>query len=115
LDEQSSSFTSLNYPNNYINNLDCIWSINFNVGSRVILSFDDFATQISNDYVEVFDGSSARSQSIGKFSGSSKPANLISTSNSLTIHFRTDGDTVYKGFSVENGKYFHYYAEDIRK
>jgi hypothetical protein len=62
------------------------------------LSFDDFSTHDNNDYVEVFDGSSARNQSIGKFSGFNITANLISSSNSLTVYFRTDGSVVRKGF-----------------
>ncbi len=79
------------------------------------MSFDDFSTQNNYDYVEVFDGSSSRNQSIGKFFGSSKPENLISSSNSLTVYFRTDGDTVQKGFSAKYGKYLHYYTYYITK
>jgi hypothetical protein len=115
LNDRTSSFTSPHYPKNYINNLNCTWVINVDIGLRIILSFDDFSTQNDNDYVEVFDGSSARNQSIWKFSGSSKPSNLISSSNSLTVFFKTDGDTVYKGFSAEYGKYLHYYDKDITK
>ncbi len=95
--------------------MNCTWVINVDIFLRVVLSFDDLMTESNHDFIEVFDGNSVRGQSIGKFSGSSKPVNLISSSNSLTVHFRTDGDTVYKGFSVEYGKYSHYYAEDIRK
>jgi hypothetical protein len=73
------------------------------------LSFDDFITESNNDFIEVFDGNSVSDQSIGKFSGSSKPTNLISSSNSLTVYFRTDGDTVYKGFSFKYGKKFNDY------
>jgi hypothetical protein len=68
------------------------------------LSFDDFITESKNDFIEVFDGNSVRDQFIGKFSGSSKPVNLISSSNSLTVYFSTDGDTVQKGFSAKYGK-----------
>jgi hypothetical protein len=75
-----------------------------------MLSFDDFITESINDFIEVFEGNSVRNQSIGRFSGSSKPENLISTSNSLTVYFRTDGSTVYKGFSAKYGKISQYYA-----
>jgi hypothetical protein len=101
LNDIISSFTSPYYPKNYINNLNCTWVINVDIGSRIILSFDDFITESTNDFIEVFDGNSVRDQSIGKFSGSSKPANLISSSNSLTAYFRTDGETAYKGFSAK--------------
>ncbi len=87
--------------------MNCTWVINADIGLRIILSFDDFITESNNDFVEIFDGNSVNHQSIGKFSGSSKPANLISSSNWLTVYFRTDGDNVYKGFSAKYGKYFH--------
>ncbi len=83
--------------------MNCTWVINVDIGSKIILSFDDFITESKNDSVEVFDGNSIRDQSIGKFSGSSEPANLISSSNSLTVYFRTNGDTVFKGFSAKYG------------
>jgi hypothetical protein len=65
------------------------------------LSFDEITTESCCDYVEVFDGSSSRNQSIGKFSGFNITANLISSSNSLTVHFRTDESVVLKGFSAK--------------
>ncbi len=104
MNKSSSSFTSPYYPNNYIDNLSCTWVINVDFDLRVKLRFDDFSTQNINDYVEVFDGNSISNQPIGKFSGSSKPANLISSSRSLTVYFRTDGDIVHKGFSAKYGK-----------
>ncbi len=103
MDESTSSFTSPYYPNDYINNLNCTWVINVNIGSRIILIFDDFITENDHDFIEVFNGNSVRDQSIGKFSGSSKPVNLISSSNSLTVYFRTNGDNVYKGFFAKYG------------
>ncbi len=90
--------------------MNCTWVINVDIGSRITLRFDEFSTQNNNDYVEVFDGISSRNQSIGKFSGSSKPVNLISSSDSLTVYFRTDGDTVYKGFSAKYGMKLNDYA-----
>ncbi len=110
MNKSTSSFTSPYYPNDYINNLSCTWVINVNIGSRIILSFDDFLTESNNDFIEVFDGNSVSDQSIGNFSGTSKPANLISSSNSLTVYFRTDEDTVYKGFSSKYGMKLNDYS-----
>ncbi len=83
--------------------MNCTWVINADIGSRIILSFDDFITESNNDFIEVFDGNSVSHQSIGVFSGSSKPENLISSSNSVTVYFRTNGDTVFKGLSAKYG------------
>eukprot|EP01052_Picozoa_sp_SAG31_P026204 SAG31_NODE_2357_length_5874_cov_4.759827_7_plen_377_part_00 len=44
----------------------------------------------SCDYVEVFDGPTSSSPSLGQFSGANLPSNLRSTSNSVTVHFHTD-------------------------
>ncbi len=115
MNDRTSSFTSPYYPKNYINNLNCTWVINVDIGSIITLIFDDFTTESTHDFIEVFDGNSVKGQSIGKFSGSNKTENLISSSNSLTVHFRTDENRVYKGFSAEYGKYLHYYVEDIAK
>ena len=103
MNKSTSSFTSPYYPNDYIDDLNCTWVINVDIGLRIIFSFDDFITESNNDFIEVFDGNTVSDQSIGKFSGFSKPANLISSSNSLTVYFRTDEDTAYKGFSAKYG------------
>jgi hypothetical protein len=67
------------------------------------LNFLEVITENNYDFVEVFDGNSIRSKSIGKFSGSNQPATLISSSNSLTVNFKTDGSNVQKGFSAKYG------------
>jgi hypothetical protein len=115
LNESTSSFTSPYYPNNYINNLNCTWVINVDIDFRIILSFDDFSTQNDNDYIEVFDGSLARNQSIGKFSGFNITGNLISSWNSLTVYFRTDESVVSKGFFAKYGMKLNDYAKYITK
>jgi hypothetical protein len=115
LNESTSSFTSPYYPNDYIDDLNCTWVINVNIESRIILSFVDFITEDNHDFIEVFNGNSVRDQSIAKYSGSSKPANLISPSNLLTVYFRTDGDTVSKGFSAKYGMKLNNRARCIAK
>jgi hypothetical protein len=87
-----------------------MWVINVDKHSRIILSFNEIITEANYDFVEVFDGNSVRSQSLGKFSGSSEPANLISSSNSLTVYFTTDGSTVFEGFSARYSKNLPIYA-----
>ena len=43
------------------------------------------------DYVEVFDGNSASSPSLGQFSGTELPHAIVSSGQFLTVHFKTDG------------------------
>ncbi len=100
MDESTSTITSPYYPNDYTNYLNCTWVISVNRDSRVILIFDEFITDSHYDFVQVFDGNSVQSKSIGKFWGS-ESKNLISSSNSLTVQFRTDATSVKKGFAAK--------------
>jgi hypothetical protein len=52
------------------------------------------------NFLEVFDKNSVRYQSIGKFTGSNQTATLVSSSNSLTVSFKTDYSIVGKGFKL---------------
>ncbi len=63
--------------------------------------FDEFITENINDFVEVFDGNSVNNQTLGKFMGLNKTVKLISSSESLTVHFKTDDSVVHKGFSAK--------------
>eukprot|EP01051_Picozoa_sp_SAG22_P022965 SAG22_NODE_5722_length_965_cov_0.976905_1_plen_180_part_00 len=83
--------------NGYSDNLDCTKTITApNANQVVALVFTHFnlemcATVTSCDYIEVFDGPSASSTSLGQFSGPDLPSVLRSTGQSLTVHFHTDG------------------------
>ena len=52
------------------------------------------------DYLEIFDGGSTNSPTVGKFCGDNKPKELISTSSSLYFKFRSDGSVSKKGFQL---------------
>lgn len=53
-----------------------------------------------NDYLAVFDGPSIGNRSLGKFCGSTIPRDLKSTSNSLTLLFKTDSSQTAKGWKI---------------
>lgn len=82
--------------NGYSDNLDCTKTITGGANQVVSLVFTHFnlemcATVTSCDYIEVFDGASASSPSLGQFSGPNLPSVIRSTGNSVTVHFHTDG------------------------
>ncbi|XP_069102487.1 tumor necrosis factor-inducible gene 6 protein-like [Argopecten irradians] len=51
----SGSFHSPNYPYNYPDNIDCLWSIIVNPSEQIQLTFNDFYTESCCDHVKVFD------------------------------------------------------------
>jgi hypothetical protein len=101
--ELNSTITSPNYPNNYTENLTCIWRITVPQKYRIYLKFKEFETQACCDCVEVFDGNLDKDNwnSLGKFCGSIKPHSLISTYNNMTIKFTSDKSINHKGFVAE--------------
>ena len=82
----------------YSNNMDCRWNLTSNV--VIELLFYDFLTESSADYVSVYDGDSTSAPLIGRFSGSSLPAPITSSSTKLYVRFTSDGSVVYRGFAA---------------
>jgi len=78
--------------------MDCQWNITSN--AWVELTFDRFDTELFDDYVTVYDGTSRSSPVIGQFSGSKRPLPLISSGKNLYVRFTTDAaqNKQYKGF-----------------
>ncbi|KAH3859016.1 hypothetical protein DPMN_101662 [Dreissena polymorpha] len=68
------------------------------------LDFTDFYTEDCTackcDYLEIFNGPSNSSPSIGNFCGSATPRGFRSQSNSLYFVFKTDYSATYRGFSM---------------
>ena len=89
----------------YENNMDCQWNITSN--AWVELTFDRFDTELYDDYVTVYDGTSLSSPVIDQFSGSERPPPLISSGNNLYVRFTTDAaqNKQYEGFrAIYRGK-----------
>ncbi|ENN72173.1 hypothetical protein YQE_11228, partial [Dendroctonus ponderosae] len=89
---------------NYDNRADCDWTIEAPIGYNTHLSFLTFDVEEESDcmydYVEVFSGLEAAGPSYGKFCGSKKPFDIISTNEALLVRFRSDGTLGSKGFSL---------------
>ncbi|XP_052212493.1 cubilin-like [Dreissena polymorpha] len=64
------------------------------------LDFTYFETEYCHDYLEIFNGPSTSSPSIGKFCGSTTPSGFRSQSNSVYFVFKTDYSNTYRGFSL---------------
>uniref|UniRef100_A0A8P4K5K0 Inactive serine protease PAMR1 n=1 Tax=Dicentrarchus labrax TaxID=13489 RepID=A0A8P4K5K0_DICLA len=86
----------------YPNNARCEWTIQvdrpFTIDLRFMMLSLEFHQSCRYDYVEVRDGDSINSRVIGRFCGSSRPAPVQSSGNSLHILFVSDGYKNFDGF-----------------
>uniref|UniRef100_A0A3B3TUW7 CUB domain-containing protein n=1 Tax=Poecilia latipinna TaxID=48699 RepID=A0A3B3TUW7_9TELE len=93
---------SPNWPNNYAHNRQCIYLIRLPPDEQVALNFTNLELEnhsdCSFDYVEVRDGRMETDPLIGKYCGSTLPAPIRSSSNSLWIRFKSDSSVSRAGF-----------------
>ena len=82
----------------YRPNIDCRWNLSSN--TLLQLHFASFKTYSSADYLTVYDGNSPSAPLIGRFSGSSLPSLIASSSNKLYLKFTSDGSNQDYGFKA---------------
>uniref|UniRef100_G1LJB7 CUB and sushi domain-containing protein 3 n=1 Tax=Ailuropoda melanoleuca TaxID=9646 RepID=G1LJB7_AILME len=99
---------SPDYPEGYGNNLNCIWTIISDPGSRIHLSFNDFDLESQFDFLAVKDGDSSDSPILGTFTGAEVPSHLTSNSHILRLEFQADHSMSGRGFNItyNRGKSF---------
>ncbi|XP_071156308.1 cubilin-like isoform X2 [Mytilus edulis] len=101
----SGYFTSPNYPSNYTHNVECVWIITAPANERIQIDFDE-RFRIENhmscrfDFIELRDGGTTNSPSLGKFCGITRPGTVKSTGNVMYARFRTDGSAFFTGFKA---------------
>lgn len=69
-------------------------------GQRLRFSFQNFNTEGCCDYLEIFDGPSTASASLGLFAGGNNPGLVQSSGDALTFRFYADGGTSSFGFAA---------------
>lgn len=90
----------------YSSNIDCSWTIT-SIAKLELVFVGPFNTQRYRDFVYVYNGSSSSSQLIGRFSGSSRPGPIVTSSNQLHVRFTSNSYTHYYGFkAIYRGMYF---------
>ena len=98
------SIQSVNYPSNYNANSDCKYTIKVGTGHLIKMRFQDFALEhhvtCVNDYLAIYDGENDHAPLIGTFCGERSPTIILSSSNALFLHFKTDLSGEDKGFSA---------------
>jgi hypothetical protein len=97
------SLISPGYPNAYVSNLDCQWTIRSDNSSYVIaLNLLDLTLAgIRYDNLTIYDGPSSSSPVIQTLTGTDLALKFISTGPFLTLVFQTDDSGNYKGFNFQ--------------
>ncbi|XP_028815099.1 cubilin [Denticeps clupeoides] len=100
---------TFSYPQNpgedqYDHMVSCAWVIRIAADQILRITFPYFhlesSATCSFDFLQIHDGDSASAHMIGKYCGSSPPAELLSTHSSLYFWFRSDHSNNGGGFTV---------------
>lgn len=91
---------SPDYPEGYGNNLNCVWLIISEPGTRIHLAFNDFDLEPPYDFLTIKDGDQSGSTLMGRFSGAEVPSHLTSNSNVLQLEFQADHSMSGRGFNI---------------
>lgn len=97
---------SPNFPAPYPANADCVWHIIVTPGHRLRLQFTIFQVEphpdCTNDYVDIYKGSSANSFKLGRYCGFDvKLPVVVAPSNEVFMMFRSDSSTQAIGFEAK--------------
>ena len=89
------------YPNDYLKHGSCSWDIEGTTGMMNIeLSFLDFQTEPTHDFLYVYDGNTSSYNQIAELSGYSRPGNIVSTRNQLHLRWIADHSVQRRGFKI---------------
>lgn len=109
----SGVISSPGYPQEYSNNADCSWVIHVSNISVVTLVFLDFQLENNEgcnfDFVALFDGPTVTHRHLGKYCGTDKPPNTVTSSNQLLVMFKSDFNIGGRGFKA------YYYSGKKKK
>ncbi|XP_077568652.1 CUB and sushi domain-containing protein 1-like isoform X2 [Stigmatopora nigra] len=96
----SGTVLSPNYPEEYGNNLNCVWLIISEPGSRVHLLFSDFDLEPQFDWLVVKDEGLSEPTTFGTFSGKDVPSQIASHGHIMRLEFQSDHSNTGKGFNI---------------
>jgi hypothetical protein len=96
----SGIILSPNYPEEYGNNMNCVWLIIAEPGSRIHLIFSDFEVEPQFDYLIVKDDGMSEPTTFGTFSGKDVPSQIASNGHIMRLEFQTDHSNTGKGFNI---------------
>ncbi len=83
---------------NYYDNEKYAYTLSAPTGSLVQLQFKSFGTEQGYDSLFIYNGTSTLSPLMGTYTGTNSPGTVTSTSQNLTLRFKSDGSTNTFGF-----------------
>ncbi|KAI4579309.1 hypothetical protein MJG53_001183 [Ovis ammon polii x Ovis aries] len=111
--EPNTTFTSINFPNNYANQAfycrskrlfasfdEGVWNLNAQEGKNIQLHFQEFDLENIADVVEIRDGEGDDSLFLAVYTGPGPVKDVFSTTNQMTVLFITDDMLVKRGFKA---------------
>uniref|UniRef100_A0A3B4AL78 Uncharacterized protein n=1 Tax=Periophthalmus magnuspinnatus TaxID=409849 RepID=A0A3B4AL78_9GOBI len=96
----SGALLSPNYPQEYGNNMHCVWLIIANPESRINLAFNDLSMEKQFDFLSIKDGGKAESPILGTFSGDVVPPPITTSGHVARLEFLTDHTYTDRGFNI---------------
>ncbi|KAJ8250433.1 hypothetical protein COCON_G00223550 [Conger conger] len=96
----SGIILSPNYPDEYGNNMNCVWLIIAEPGSRIHLIFSDFDVEPQFDYLTVKDDGMSEPTTFGTFSGKDVPSQIASNGHIMRLEFQSDHSNTGRGFNI---------------
>ncbi|XP_025100702.1 deleted in malignant brain tumors 1 protein-like [Pomacea canaliculata] len=97
---QVGFLTSPNYPSQYGNNLNCRWIVEAPPGHVVKVTLLNLNLELCCDYVDLLNGISDSSPSLGRFSAMPTVDRYFSSERHMSIRFHTDGSVTNTGFRL---------------
>ena len=94
LEGLQGSFSSLNYPDDYINYLNCTWIITVPEGLRINLTFSAFNIEEDYDTVTIYEDD----EEVAQFTDDGIPEPFMSNTSTIRVVFETDESIVESGF-----------------
>ena len=102
INKTNGVITTPNYPNNYPNYMDCLWTIQLHPAMLIPLVCDEIAIEKEEDcpydYMEILEGDGLHSTVIERHCGVLNRSLTVERNGSLSIRFVSDQDKENKGF-----------------
>ncbi|XP_058919857.1 enteropeptidase isoform X2 [Kogia breviceps] len=105
--EPNTTFMSMNFPNNYLNQAFCVWNLNAQKGKNIHLHFQAFDLENIADVVEIRDGEGDDSLLLAVYTGPGPVKDVFSTTNRMTVLFITDDVMAKGGFKANFTTGYH--------
>jgi hypothetical protein len=96
----SGSISDGSGTNNYLDNQNCTWLIQPAGIGTIRLNFTSFTTESVNDFVEIYNGTSATAPLLGRYSGTALPPTINATGNVMFIRFVSNGSINSQGWTA---------------